>query len=226
MPSAVYSLFWYLNLAHWLGDYPFQSNWIAQRKTNFWVLILHVSIHFLLLAVILYPATARVWPYLLALVAIHFALDAAKNWFKIHRPTWVTGPYLVDQALHISLLAGVAFWMAAEGGAAPVALPLTIAILGSGLVLVTYVWMISEKVLWTEGRLMMIEAPHWGWSRLAMRAGFYLLVLAGRQALAPVAMASMLWLPYTNSAPGKRALFFDLCASLVISAVINLALPG
>jgi hypothetical protein len=224
--SNIYALFWYLSLAHWLGDYPLQSNWIAQRKTNFWVLLLHVTIHFTLLMAILYPASLIIWPYLLSLAAIHFVNDASKNWVKVHRPTWVTWPYLVDQLIHIASLVLVAMWINDNTGTLNVALPLPVAILASGLVLVTFFWTISEKVLWAGTGLMKKDSPLWPWQRLVLRAGFYVVILLGRQAFFPFALALSFWLPYASSPSGKRALLTDVMVSLIISGLINLALPG
>jgi hypothetical protein len=226
LASNVTSLFWYLSLAHWLGDYPLQSNWIAQRKTNFWVLLLHVTIHFLLLLAILYPASSILWPYLLSLAAFHFILDISKNWFKIHRPTWVTWPYLVDQLIHITSLAIVASWIYANIGGVPVALPLPVAILACGLVLVTFVWTITEKVLWARTQAIMGDRPLWPWKRLVVRAGLYAAILLGRQAFLPLSLALSSWLPYSNSPAEKRALMIDVMVSLTISGMVMLALPG
>ncbi len=215
-----------MSLAHWLGDYPLQSNWMALRKTNFWVLFLHVSIHFLLLLVILFPASSIIWPYLLALAAFHFIIDASKNWFKIHRPTWVAWPYLADQFFHIASLAIFASWIYANTKGLLVALPLPVAILTAGLVLVTVFWEITEKVLGSGTSLLMKEIPDWRWKRLALRAGFYVVILLSRQAILPYALALSPWLPYANSSAGKRALLTDILVSLIVSGLINLALPG
>jgi len=226
LASNVIAIFWYLSLAHWLGDYPLQINWIAQRKTNFWVLLIHIAIHFLLLLAILYPASAAIWPYLLALAAFHFANDAFKNWLKIHMPTWVTWPYVVDQIIHIASLAIVASWIYTSTGGVTAALPLPVAILGSGLVLVTFVWTITEKVLWTGTRAIIKDNPLWPWKRLVLRAGFYAAILLSRQVFLPIGLALSSWLPYPNSPIGKRALLLDLLVSLTISGMILLALPG
>lgn len=199
---------------------------MAQRKTNFWVLLLHVSIHFLLLLVILFPASSIIWPYLLALAAFHFVNDASKNWLKIHRPTWVAWPYLVDQFIHISSLVLFASWIYANTKGLLVALPLPVAILTAGLVLVTFFWEITEKVLGAGAGPFMKEKPAWRWKRLALRAGFYAAILLSRQAILPYALALSPWLPYANSPAGKRALLTDVLVSLIISGLINLALPG
>ncbi len=199
---------------------------MAQRKTNFWVLFLHISIHFLLLLAILFPASSTIWPYLLALAAFHFLNDAAKNWLKIHRPTWVIWPYLVDQIVHIASLVIAASWIYANNGELKLALPLPVAILAAGLVLVTFVWTITEKVLWNGTRAILRESPLWPWKRLVLRGGFYMVVLLSRQAFFPLALAFFAWLPYPKTPAGKRALLIDVLVSLTISGMIILALPG
>ena len=39
-------MFWSLLLAHFTADYPLQTRWMVMNKTRFWVLGLHVAIHF------------------------------------------------------------------------------------------------------------------------------------------------------------------------------------
>jgi hypothetical protein len=226
LASNAYALFWYLALAHWLGDYPLQSDWMARHKTNFWVLLLHVTIHFVLLLIGLFPTTTLIWPYLLVLAAAHFSIDAAKNWVKVHHPTWVTWPYLVDQAFHFISLVGVALWIHPNTPKWSIFLPLPLAIAASGLLLATDVWMITEKVLWPWTRAGEDAHPLWPWKRLALRAGLYTAVLLSRQALDPWMFALASWLPYNRSQAGKRALLTDILVGLLVALVINLALSG
>src|SRR4029079_4542500 len=99
-----------LFLAHLIADYPLQTNWLGQAKRHWPGLTIHVAIHLLVLLVICLPYTGLLWPYLLALAATHFAIDAFKNFLARRRPHWVNGPYLFDQLLHLISILAISYW--------------------------------------------------------------------------------------------------------------------
>ncbi len=223
--SAAWSLFWYLGLAHWLADFPLQSDWIAQHKANGRVLLLHALIHFVVSLVVLFPAIGITWPFVLALASTHFVIDALKNWLNLHRPAWGAWSYLVDQVLHMVSLALVAFWMGASVGKVTAAIPVWAAIVASGLVWITSVWGITERVLWGRSRSIPRGGLARPWQRLVLRVGLYVVVLLGRQALIPAALVLPLGLSYSTLPAGKRAFWTDILVSLVASGIVSLALP-
>lgn len=217
-------MFWYLGLAHLLGDYPLQSDWIVQHKTNFWVLLLHVSIHFATMMVILYPASSFLWPYLLVLAAIHFGIDALKNWFRIHHPAWITWPYLIDQVAHILSLVLISLWINANAGSLHLALPFDLAIDAVGFLTATYVWLITERVLRISLPNPINVSVAFAWKRLFFRALLFAVLLFGRQVLFTPAASLFLVPPYTTSREGARFFFTDIAVTLI--AVILVILAG
>ena len=223
--TAAWSLFWYLGLAHWLADFPLQSDWIAQHKANAWVLSLHALIHFLVLLVVVYPAAGLAWPFLLALAVTHFIIDALKGWLNVRRPAWGARLYVVDQILHIVSLALAATWISTSIGKIPVAVPVWAAIIASGLVWVTFVWGITERVLWSRLRSASREGAVRPWQRLVFRIGLYAAILLARQALIPAALVLPVGLSYSASPVGKRTFWTDTVVSLVASGIVSLALP-
>ena len=222
--SAAWSLFWYLGLAHWLADFPLQSDWMAQHKANPWVLLLHVLIHFVASLAVLFPAAGLTWPYLLALAGTHFAIDALKNWLNVHRPAWGAWSYLGDQLVHMLSLAVVAVWIGMGIREVPAAFPVWAAIIASGLLWITFVWAITERVLWRRSRSAPKDGVVRPWQRLVFRIGLYAAVLLTRQALIPAAYVLPLGLSYSATAGGKRAFWTDAAVSLVASGIVSLAL--
>jgi len=222
--SAAWSLFWYLGLAHWLADFPLQSDWMAQHKANGWVLFLHALIHFVVSLAVLFSAIGVTWPFLLALAGAHFVIDALKNWLNVHRPAWGSWSYVGDQVVHMVSLAVVAVWIAMSTGEVPAAFPVWAAIVASGLLWITFVWAITERVLWRRPRSMPKDGTVRPWQRLVFRIGLYAAVLLTRQALIPAALMLPLGLSYSSAPVGNRAFWTDAAVSLVASGIVSLAL--
>ena len=97
-----------LLLGHLIADFSLQSNWIHRLKSRSWIgIALHVGIHIIVTAILLRrPVDA--WPLLSILGLSHFALD----WLKV-RDTSDNRilTFLFDQAGHIMILVGLAWWM-------------------------------------------------------------------------------------------------------------------
>jgi hypothetical protein len=72
-------LFWNLLLAHFVSDYPFQPKWIVRNETKPLVLLLHLGIHFVVMAGLAWTSIVSTWPFLAALAGVHFLIDAARN---------------------------------------------------------------------------------------------------------------------------------------------------
>lgn len=84
-----------LSVAHWVGDFKFQSNWMAINKSkNNLALLTHVSVYMAALIVVLAPwvflthVDALLWTWFVLLnYALHFATDyvtsrmTTKRWF-------------------------------------------------------------------------------------------------------------------------------------------------
>lgn len=91
-----------LLFAHALADFVLQTGWIAANKRRAPVLLLHGAI----VLAAAQAATGRIdaWE-LLALAALHIAIDAAKT--RLAAPGLTA--FLVDQGAHLVSLAGLAF---------------------------------------------------------------------------------------------------------------------
>ncbi|WP_168797719.1 DUF3307 domain-containing protein [Aliishimia ponticola] len=105
-PAMLHS-FTALLLAHVLADFVFQTNWMATRKADPPVLLLHVLIVFILSNL----ALGGVWQVAGAITLAHFAIDATKVWVvpQRHRNTFTA--FLIDQVAHLlSLIVAVIWW--------------------------------------------------------------------------------------------------------------------
>jgi len=111
--------------AHLVGDYLFQTDWVAARKRRWPVLALHGLGHAALLVgvALTEPRDPRLVVTLTALLLAHLAIDA----WTSRGPREGTLPLLLDQGLHaVTLVAAVAFARPSElagfGGAIEVRL--------------------------------------------------------------------------------------------------------
>ncbi len=106
-------------LSHSLGDYYFQPRALAKLKSkSTWYVLIHAAIYaaVMLLSVTLYPSEAYLNSVLFA-VGSHAAIDIIKQLILNNAAKQSTLTikqdrlaYLVDQALHMSIIIGCAFW--------------------------------------------------------------------------------------------------------------------
>jgi len=205
-------MFWNLLLAHFLADYPLQSTWMVANKDHLRVLVLHVSIHFLVMLLVVVPAWRELWPYLLLLAVIHFGIDFGKITLSKYRPRWVAMPYLIDQLLHYISLGLVAWWASQNNAIPALFLDPHLAVLITGYLLVTYVWAISEKVLTTSQPEYRLELVSEFWPRMAVRGllltGLLGLRFPGQSIYAMAGVGAVI--PYVSGRYARRALLTDL----------------
>lgn len=210
-------MFWHLALAHLIADYPLQTDWMVKHKTRFGVLFLHAAVQLACMVVVALPASLRAWPALLTLAAFHFAVDRGKNWFNLHRPQWRAWPYLLDQFLHFASIGLVSAFIPASSGPGPW-LPRPAAVVALGFLLVTYVAMITERVLLSESSGYLPEnLAGQAWTRLFWRAGLLGLILLG-WGMGSVSLA--LVLPYAGGRAGLRALLIDVAITVAAAALV------
>lgn len=208
-------MFWILFLAHLIADYPLQTDWMVQAKRTWSGLTVHVTIHFVTMLVLVWPATRFIWPQLLALAGLHFAIDAFKNYLATHKPGWVVGPYFFDQFLHLVSIWIVATWIMSSPPPVSPLLPVSWAILSIGYLLATYVWYITERVI-VHGRPSygkLVQATRW--SRIILRGGLLTLGML----FFGLANRSIAWviLPPFSTPSGRRALLTDI---VVVTGVL------
>jgi hypothetical protein len=213
-------MFWNLLFAHFLADYPLQSNWIAANKNKFPVLALHAGIHLFTMLAVSGLAWRQIWPFLFLLAIIHFSIDASKISFTSRRPDWITVPYLADQGLHYLTIAGVAWWIQQSHTGLSVLIDARLAIFSTGFLLATHVSFISERVLAQRNPAYVEEVLRQRWPRCAVRAFLWgsLVWLITPQALLVTAAAIGLHWPYLSGKYARRALLTDLL--IVIIAVL------
>ncbi len=225
-------MFWYLLLAHFIGDYPFQSDWMVAHRKRIAVRLLHGAIHFGLMALLTVTIFLKIWPYLLLLAVIHLLIDFGKTWLTPRLPAWNVPLYFVDQAVHFLALGLVAAWI--EKNVAVTRLPLNrlVVLIAIGFIVTTYVWLITERIL-LGGRSFSDELGARAWPRAFIRAGLLAIVLlgwnalgfkfAGRKSALPGTMGMAILLPYPATRSGARALLIDLLVTFVVAGFIILA---
>ena len=68
-------MFWNLLLAHLIGDFLLQTEWMVRNRDKFWVLTLHASTHLMLMLVLIGKARSEYWPLLSLIAVIHLVQD-------------------------------------------------------------------------------------------------------------------------------------------------------
>jgi hypothetical protein len=222
-------LFWYLYLAHLLADYPLQTDGLMRVKDRWWGRGLHVGVHLAVLLLVLGSSRRVLWPYVLALSAVHFALDSGKRWLAGLRPQWVAAPYFLDQGLHLIVILLVVVWIevTVPAGLLP---PLRLwPVYATGLLLATYAWYVTERVLAHAQESYLREVIDQRWPRMGVRGGLLALFLlslrllptpAHAKAEAPLLLGSTFSMPYLSGSFRKRALIVDIVVPIVVTALV------
>jgi hypothetical protein len=102
---------WYLLLAHFLGDFVLQTDWMVRNRDKLWVLTLHGVIHFVLMFLLAGQPRSVIWPYLLLIALIHISQDRIKNNLTNKRPDWIGAAFIIDQVLHYAAIWAIAGWL-------------------------------------------------------------------------------------------------------------------
>lgn len=215
-------MFWFLLLAHFIADYPLQTNWIVVNKTRSGVLFLHVLIHFLVSMIFVLIYAHEVWPFVVLLAIIHFLIDTSKKYFNETRPNWVVALYFIDQSIHLVSLVFIAVLMGNYSGISPFVLkPLWLIALIAYLV-VTYVWYISERIIAFHETAYFQQVVDKEWSRMFARTVYLTLSLAFWLSFSntSVVMLSMFKFPYKLQSFGIRAFLTDIAVALAGSIFI------
>jgi len=90
-----------LLLGHLIADFPLQTTWVYQYKTESWIgVLLHSAIHVIVTACLVQPLY-QVIPLLVPLGILHFITDFA----KVHLSTKHQAPsFIIDQLVHMIVL--------------------------------------------------------------------------------------------------------------------------
>lgn len=214
-----------LLLAHFLADYPLQTDWIVRNKQRIEVLLLHIGIHLVTMLALFLPLLRQLWPFLLALAGIHLVIDIWKNWVNRRWPQWVVWPYIVDQIFHWISIGLTSLWIsrALPGLEPPFGPQLAVVLLG--YLAVTYVWFISERILAHATPDYRREVNSQLWHRMAARAGWLSVFLLVFGAIANgIGAALLIPLPYTEGKFRYRALYTDIVVALVVAVLMQIGL--
>jgi hypothetical protein len=209
-------VFWFLLLAHFLADYPLQTNWIVVNKNRARVLFLHVLIHFFVTSIIVLIYAPQSWMFVILLTFIHLLIDMGKNYINRIRPKWVIAPYFIDQFIHILSIGFVAAMMATQSGILPFEYkPFWLIGLITYLV-VTYVWYISERIIAFYNPAYFQQVVNQEWSRMLARTSFLSLIIILWFGFSNTAILSLsvFGFPYRQQTFGTRALLTDVAIAI------------
>ena len=217
------TLFWHLLFAHLLSDYPLQSEWLIENKRSPWGIGLHVSIHFVAMFILVGPARDTIWLKLILLAGIHFILDFSKGLLTARWPTQATTQYAIDQVLHIISIFIISLWIGQSLDPNLMPINQVWPIYAIGYLTATYVWYITERILFTNDAAYLREVEAQFWSRMiarvAMLTGF---LFIGRR-IEMATMGMTLLLPYLLGKHRKRAFIIDLLVALIVAIVTLVA---
>jgi hypothetical protein len=216
-------MFWHLLLAHLIGDYPLQSDWLVENKRTWWGLTLHTAIHLAVTLLILGAVSAEAWPKVFVLILVHFLLDLAKTAMVDLWSKHIGLQYAVDQVLHVVSIFLVARWI--EGDLDPALIPesTTWIVYTIGYLLATYVWFITEKMFTIENQTYQRVLENQFWPRMITRGVMLTIFLFVGQSLEIALVAMALQMPYRSGVYRKRTLVVDVLVSVGVTVFILLA---
>lgn len=103
-------LFLKLLLAHIVGDFVLQTkSLVTKRGENVLYLLLHTLIHTVLLFIVFLPEIGQFWIAAVSIGIAHLAIDSLKIWAEKVWPHKPITLFLVDQAVHASIIIAVVF---------------------------------------------------------------------------------------------------------------------
>ena len=209
-------MIWLLLLAHFLGDFLLQSNWMARRKSEFLVLSLHVGIHFILMVILIGSLRSLIWPYLLLITFEHFGQDLLKLYLTDLWPGHRVLLYFVDQLIHFSIIWGVVVWIGVVQPEIGSILKPDWAIIAIAYLIVTKVWYITERIMFHSEPAYLQVVEDTKFSRMITRSGM-ISIFALLRAGSRFNLAFIISFPYPASNFRKRLVISDLSISLIVT---------
>jgi len=216
-------MFWNLLLAHLLGDFVFQTDWMVKKRDNLWVLAWHASIHFVLMLFFAGQVRSVIWPFLLVLAIMHFLQDRIKINITNKRTDWVSKGFIIDQGIHYVIIWSVVYLFKNTTGSVEVAQKPSWVLVAIAYVCVSYVWFIIERIfnLSNLDYLQNINATKF--SRMLSRTGLISLFLLLRT-WTTAGMAIGFSNPYPQSEFRQKAMLTDISVSLIAMVFLVWAL--
>lgn len=222
-------MFWTLALAHLIGDYPLQTDRLVLAKRHWRGLALHVAIHLTVMLLLTGRDSLVVWPQLLVLAALHFAIDSLKNFESTRWPRFVVLPYLLDQLLHIISIVLVASWIETRFG---IQRHHEWLIYAAAYLSATHVWFITERIVAHREAPYQAAVDAYRWSRIAARGlALTVYLLIGHMLRIPELLASTAFLvalippPYRYPPYHRRMLAQDLVGPFLLALLVFLLAP-
>ena len=206
-------MIWNLLLAHFLGDFLLQTDWIARRKEEFSVLLLHVAILFSLMILLAGNNRIILWPYLLLIAVIHLIQDRIKINLTNKNNRQTVLYFFLDQIIHVATIIGVLFFIELIHGPLDSPGKPTLVILALVAVFLTQFWFITERIIYAEDIDYVKYINLTKYSRMITRIAFTGLLSVVSFWILP-AIGLFGFAPYPQSSHRNRAVLIDLLVSV------------
>ena len=216
-------MFWTLLLAHFVGDFVLQTDWMVKKRDSFWVLASHAMIHFMIMFLLVGWVRSAIWPYLLMIAAWHFIQDRIKINVTKKRPASIALSFFVDQGVHMLVIwAVIGLYQEVSGEIAAAGKPAGVMI-ALAFVFVTFVWFITERIFNTSNSAYLMDINQTKYPRMLSRAGLVSVFLLFWHW---TAAGLSLWVlnPYPRSKFRRRAVLTDGGVSLLAMIFLYWAL--
>jgi hypothetical protein len=184
------------------------------------VLSLHAAIHLIVLLLFVGTVVPGAWLKLLALAFAHFLMDWTKGVFTNNGQKNGFVAYLLDQFLHLLVIALFAIWI--EGSPASIFLSdgnVWIIYL-CGYLAVTIGWQITERIFAAGEEVYIHAIEGSAWSRNIVRGILFTGWLVLGQSLKSVGLLASFQLPYMKGPYRKRALWTDLIVTSLTALLV------
>jgi hypothetical protein len=214
---------WYLVLAHLLGDFVLQTDWMVRRRDDLRVLTLHAGIHFALMVLLIGSLRSVIWPYLLLLALIHLGQDRIKNNITNQRPDWTKPFFVIDQALHFAVIFLLVWWFQKESGLLPIPGKHELVMIAIAFLFISYVWFIVERIFNLSNTDYLQDLNSTKFPRMLTRVGLVSLFLL-IQVWFTSGMAVVFSNPYPQKKFRQRAVLTDISVSLFAIFFLSWAL--
>ncbi len=212
-------MFWNLLLAHLIGDFLLQTEWMVQNRNKFWVLTLHVSIHLGLMLLLIGETRSEYWPMLTLLTLIHMGQDALKITLVRKKPGWSVPAFIVDQIVHFIIIGVITWGFKMEAGSLFTSQKTDWVMIAISYLFVTYVWFISERVFYISKPDYVLNINNTKFSRMLARAGLLSTFLLVQSWVFP-GLSMALLNPYSSTTYRQRFMLTDL--AVVVFAILFL----
>jgi hypothetical protein len=213
----------YLLLAHILGDFVLQTDWMVRKRDDLRVLTLHAGIHFTLMFLLVGISRSVIWPYLLLLALSHLVQDRIKNSITNTRPDWTRIAFIIDQAIHLTAIWALVWWIERAIGPLPLPGKPAWVLIVITLLFVTFVWFVIERLFNLSNADYLENINNTKYSRMLTRVGMVSLFLI-IQAWTTSGFALLLTNPYAHKKFRQRALLTDIGISLFAIIFLSWAL--